>query len=372
MKYRTLVIKAGVSLLAVLFSLISMEIALRVYHAAKRYSAPANSSKVPPVPLHLATDAPYLYGLNPAHDGISSQGTRDVEVGIPKPEGTFRILVLGDSLAFASSIPVEKTFPNRLELLLSNRDKVAVRHLLSHTAGLDEGLGFGGFLPGEKIQNLEEALTSIKDSTAGELRPVRVAREPGQGMSYGNANYAILQLLIEEVTHQSFADYMEAAVLRPLGMTKSSFDLDALASEGREQDLAPNFDSGLEVQPRRRYTATAAVALYATAEDMAHCVRAFTGENPVLKQETLKQMMTTQLGTPGTWGLGLTLFTENDAGGYVVGHDGGAYPSWGAMLRTNPATGNGFVLMVTGSGGAVNQLGHDWVYWETGKVTFEA
>jgi hypothetical protein len=42
------------------------------------------------------------------------------------------------------------------------------------------------------------------------------------------------------------------------------------------------------------------------------------------------------------------------------------------MVRTNPATGNGFVLMVSGSRGAVNQLGHDWVYWETGKVTFEA
>jgi CubicO group peptidase (beta-lactamase class C family) len=254
----------------------------------------------------------------------------------------------------------------------AHRDKVTVRHLLSHTAGLDEGLGFGGFLQGEKIQTLEEALTSTEGSTAGAPRGVIVAREPGQGMAYGNGNYAVLQLLIEEVTQQPFADYMKAAVLRPLGMTKSSFDLDALASEGREQDLAPNFDSGLNHQPRRRYTATAAVALYATAEDMALFARAFAGENPVLRRETLKQMMMPQPGTAGSWGLGLTLFVENDAGGYVVGHDGGAYPAWGAMVRTNPATGDGFVLMVSGSRGAVNQLGHDWVYWETGKVTFEA
>jgi CubicO group peptidase (beta-lactamase class C family) len=233
-------------------------------------------------------------------------------------------------------------------------------------------LGFGGFLPGEKVQTLEEALTSTKGSTAGGPRGVTVAGEPGTGMAYGNANYAILQLLIEEVTRQSFADYMKEAVLQPLGMTKASFDLDAIASEGREQDLAPNFDSGLNPQPRRRYTATAAVALYATAEDMAQFARAFTGENPVLRQETLKQMMMPQPGTAGTWGLGLTLFVENDAGGHLVGHDGGAYPAWGAMVRTNPATGNGFVLMVSGSQGAVNQLGHDWVYWETGKLTFEA
>ena len=254
----------------------------------------------------------------------------------------------------------------------ARRDRVTVRHLLSHTAGLDEGLGFGGFLPGERVQTLEEALTATEGSTASEPRAVTVAGEPGTGMTYGNGNYAILQLLIEEITHQSFASYMKEAVLQPLGMTKASFDLDALASEDRERELAPNFDSGLNPQPRRRYTATAAVALYATAEDMAQFVRAITGENPVLKQETLEQMMTPQPGTAGTWGLGLTLFTDNDAGGKVVGHDGGAYPAWGAMVRANPATGNGFVLMVSGSRGAVNQLSHDWVYWETGRVTFEA
>jgi CubicO group peptidase (beta-lactamase class C family) len=192
-------------------------------------------------------------------------------------------------------------------------------------------------------------------------------------MSYSSSvGYTILQLLIEEVTNRSFADCMKEAVLQPLGMTKASFDLDAIASEGRAHDLAPNFDSGLAPQPRRRYTDTSAVALYATAEDMAQFARAFTGENPVLGQETLKQMMTPQQGTGGTWGLGLTLFVKNDAGGHVVGHDGGAYPASGAMVRTNPATGNGFVLMVSGSQGAVNQLGHDWVYWESGKLTFEA
>jgi hypothetical protein len=27
------------------------------------------------------------------------------------------------------------------------------------------------------------------------------------------------------------------------------------------------------------------------------------------------------------------------------------------------------LMMVSGGRGALNQLGHDWVYWETGKVT---
>ena len=39
------------------------------------------------------------------------------------------------------------------------------------------------------------------------------------------------------------------------------------------------------------------------------------------------------------------------------------------MLRVNRATGSGMVLVVSGGRGAVNQLGHDWLYWETGTQT---
>jgi CubicO group peptidase (beta-lactamase class C family) len=254
----------------------------------------------------------------------------------------------------------------------AHRDKVTVRHLLSHTAGLDDGLGYGGFSPGEAIQTLEESLALTKDSTVGEPRGVRVVREPGKAMAYSGGGYTVLQLLIEEVTQRPFADYMKEAVLQPLGMTQSSFDLDAIASEGRAQNLAPSFDAELKPHPHRRYTAKAAVSLYATPRDLARFVRAFAGENPVLGRETVKRMMTPQPGTAGTWGLGHTLYVENDAGGHVVGHSGGTYPAWGAMVRVNPATGNGMVLMVSGGRGALNQLVHDWVYWETGKVTFEA
>lgn len=254
----------------------------------------------------------------------------------------------------------------------AHRDKVTIRHLLSHTAGLDDGLGYGGFLPGEAIQPLEESLTLTRDSTVGEPRAVTVAREPGTAMAYSGGGYTVLQLLIEEITERSFADYMKEAVLQPLGMTKASFDLDAITSEGRAHDLAPSFDRELKPHPARRYTAKAAVSLWATPQDLARFVIAYTGENPVLRQETLKQMMLPQPGTSATWGLGQTLFVANDAGGYVVGHDGGTYPAWGAMIRVNPATGNGMVLMVSGGKGAVNQLPHDWIYWETGRVTFEA
>ena len=253
------------------------------------------------------------------------------------------------------------------------RDKVTVRHLLGHTAGLDDGLGYGGFLPGEYVQSLEESLDLPKDSTVGEPRPIRVVREPGTAMAYSGGGYTILQLLIEEVTKRPFADYIKDSVLTPLGMTRSSFDLDAITAEGRVQEIATSYDDELRSQPHRRHAAKAAVSLYTTAHDLARFAMAYTArENPVLRQETVKQMLMPQPGTAGTWGLGQTLFIANDDGGYIVGHDGGSNPAWGGWMRVNPATGNGMVMMSSGGRGAVNILAHDWVYWETGKVTFEA
>jgi len=254
----------------------------------------------------------------------------------------------------------------------AHRDKVTARHLLSHTAGLDDGLGYGGFAPGEAIQTLEDSLTLTKDSTAGPPRAVRVTSEPGKAMSYSGGGYTILQLLIEEVTNRPFADFMQEAVLLPLGMTKSSFDVDAIVAGGRAGDLATSYGHDLQPHPTRRYTAKAAVALYATPQDLGRFARAYLGENPVLSQETLKQMMMPQPGTSGSWGLGQTLFDANAGGGYVVGHDGGTLPATAATVRVNPATGNGVVLMASGGRVSVNSLADDWLFWETGRVPFSA
>ncbi|MDJ0706591.1 MAG: serine hydrolase domain-containing protein [Leptolyngbyaceae cyanobacterium MO_188.B28] len=83
-----------------------------------------------------------------------------------------------------------------------HRNKVTVRHLLSHTAGLEDGFGYDGFLSGNVIQTLEESLTLAQNPSAGEPRGVTVVRESGKEWYYSGGGYTVLQLLIEEVTKQ--------------------------------------------------------------------------------------------------------------------------------------------------------------------------
>ena len=50
---------------------------------------------------------------------INSQGLRDVEHSLEKPQGVRRIAVLGDSIAEALQVPLEQTFARRLNALLN-------------------------------------------------------------------------------------------------------------------------------------------------------------------------------------------------------------------------------------------------------------
>lgn len=116
MRLRRFFVNGALLLTALMLSLICGEIGLRAYEAARH--ARTETPQPAPVPLHILKKSAVLYGLNPEHSEISSQGLRDDEVVIPKPPGIFRILVLGDSVAYGSSLPAAETFPNRLEKML--------------------------------------------------------------------------------------------------------------------------------------------------------------------------------------------------------------------------------------------------------------
>src|SRR5262245_17342979 len=91
---------------------------------------------------------------------------------------------------------------------------VTLRHLLSHTSGLE-----GPFLrdvvtdPG-RLVSLRQYFTTY---------PPRRGRAPGAEVRYSNYAMALAGYLIEQVSGESFQDYVERHLFAPLGMTRSSF-----------------------------------------------------------------------------------------------------------------------------------------------------
>jgi CubicO group peptidase (beta-lactamase class C family) len=252
---------------------------------------------------------------------------------------------------------------------------VTVRRLLSHTAGLTDGLGYAGFNPGTPVQELVASLTRASDASPGRDGRTRVGVQPGSEFRYSGGGYTLLQLLIEEVTGQSFDMYMKTAVFQPLGMNRSTFVLD----EAEATDVADFFDQHGKPATHYRFTALAAASLYTTASDMARFLQAqvpgTNGEPPgrgVLRPQTLLEMRKPHASQYGAeiWGLGTMLYAPNNAGSFIVGHDGNNEPAINTAARIDPATGDGIVILETGNKLLATQLAGEWVFWRTNKVDF--
>lgn len=252
-----------------------------------------------------------------------------------------------------------------------------MRRLLSHTAGLTDGLGYAGFAPGETVPSLVETLKR-PDADPGVNGTIAVGYEPGSEWRYSGGGYAILQLLIEEVSGESFEAFMQRVVFRPLGMVHSSYSW--TPTDG--STLATFYDAASKPTPHVRYSAVAAVSLYTSVSDLSRFVQAqLPGENGepvgrgVLSPTTISEMWRPHASkfSQDIWGLGTSLYSSNNKGGFVVGHDGNRRnPSINTTARLNPASGNGIVILETGTPILATQLAGEWVFWETGNVDFLA
>lgn len=258
-----------------------------------------------------------------------------------------------------------------------DNNKVTVRRLLSHTAGLTDGLGYAGFVPGAAVQSLEDSLTRPSDVSPGASGAIQVGYEPGSEWRYSGGGYAILQLLIEEVSGESFEGFMQRVIFRPLGMSRSSYSW--TPTEGTT--LATFYDVDSKPSTHFRFSAVAAASLYTSVSDMTRFIQAHLpgkdGEpigRGVLAPATISAMWQPHASKYGEdiWGLGTILYARNDQGGFVVGHDGTNEPAINTSARLDPATGNGIVILETGKPLLATQLAGEWVFWETGNLDFLA
>ncbi len=270
--------------------------------------------------------------------------------------------------------PVER-YLTRWKLPASRFDhaKVTVRRLLSHTGGLTDGLGYAGFEPGTPVQSIEASLTRTGDRPPGSGVSVRVGTEPGSDWQYSGGGYSILQLVVEEVSGEAFEDYLQRAVLRPLGMVSSTFQWTPEAGT----PIATFYGADSKPATHYRFAAVAAASLYTTVADLGRFIQAQVpgpaGEaagRGVLSPAALAEMWKPNASKYGQdiWGLGVILYAPNPTGGYVVGHDGNNDPAINTTARVNPATRNGIVMLETGSKLLATTVAGEWVFWETGKI----
>lgn len=246
-------------------------------------------------------------------------------------------------------------------------DKVTIRRLLSHTAGLSLH-GYPGWSPKDTLPTIEESLNG-KNNGPGR---VEIIMEPGTKYKYSGGGYSILQLIIEEVTGQKFEDYMQAQILEPLGMNNSSYKIDDKIMAAS----ASGYDKFGEAIDFELFTAQAAAGFHTTIEDFtrfayANLYRTKNNKknNPILPGNILQQMMVAVPQAEGRYGYGLAYFVESIPGTSVIlnGHRG-ANTGWHAIFLVNPETNDGFIMITNGGAGhqVYSHILYDWTLWQMG------
>ena len=97
--------------------------------------------------------------------------------------------------------------------------KVTPRRLLSHSAGVSVQ-GFPGYSADAPIPSLRDVLNGTPPANTA---AIVVVYEPGTRFQYSGGGHTIMQKLLIDVTDQPFPKLLEDVVLKPFGMTRSSF-----------------------------------------------------------------------------------------------------------------------------------------------------
>jgi CubicO group peptidase (beta-lactamase class C family) len=90
-------------------------------------------------------------------------------------------------------------------------DLITIRHLLSHTSGIPR------FVFRSDYRTASRSPMSTRELIDW-FRNAPLQNEPGGQYSYSNANYALLAFIVEEVSGQSFGEFIDAEFLGPLGL----------------------------------------------------------------------------------------------------------------------------------------------------------
>ncbi|HSZ86632.1 MAG TPA: serine hydrolase domain-containing protein [Puia sp.] len=148
---------------------------------------------------------------------------------------------------------------------ISHGKKITIANLLSHSAGLTVH-GFPGYERGDSIPTLQQVLDGKRPANTDAVRSMFA---PSLKFEYSGGGTTISQLIVEDITKVPYDKFMWENVLKPLGMTSSSYTQPPSAEN--KIKLATAYDSdGTEVKKKYHiYPEQAAAGLWTTPTDLA-------------------------------------------------------------------------------------------------------
>lgn len=272
----------------------------------------------------------------------SARGDRDPFASSPEPVEPTDLVRVGSvtksmvvtvvlQLVDEGLLSLDDDIAGLLPGLLPYDRPITVRQLLSHTSGVPDyilllypSLGEGSAADVVRGQHRYFRPPALVDLAT--RHPLDFA--PGERYRYSNTAYAVIGLLIEEITGNPIEDELTRRVFEPAGLTGTTFPLRAAVFPGEHPDgfLATGDPEAPYVETTRVSASQfwAAGAVISTTADVNRFFRAMF-DGTLLPAELLAQARTLTPQSEGSYGLGIQAVPAQCApvdGGVAYGHTG--------------------------------------------------
>lgn len=230
------------------------------------------------------------YGVTGANTPVTAN-TPFAIASLSKAFTAMAIMQLVDAGRISLDAPVIQYLP-----AFATKDKrglsITIRQVLHQTSGLAD-TGFPELAFHQQPASLDEATAQLKSA--------RLISEPGNQFHYHNPNYRLLAKIVESVSHESFADYLQTHIFKPLQM-RHTHDVSATKwfYTGSDRiDKGHIFVLGKPIAIREPdWFVDGAGGMRSTVNDMAHWLSLQLAHGRVDTTQLLSQQSMTLMHTP--------------------------------------------------------------------------
>lgn len=254
------------------------------------------------------------YGMaNPKKEIQISPDTRFLIGSNSKQFTCMSILLLEEQ----GKLNIDDPIKNYLPELPDYAKLVTIKHLMQHTSGIIE------FNPLLFLSGMNKTECNITNDEIFSLisKYPKTSFKTGDHFFYTNSTYILLAKIIELVSKQTYADFVQENIFSPLGMNNSK----VITSKNDYSNVAMGFENQGNYRPVDcRMITTGASGIITTLNDMIKWTNNYYDNQLGNKDQNLANRMQTKgvsnNGDSLSYGLGL--FIENQCKQKVVWHGG--------------------------------------------------
>jgi len=300
---------------------------------------------------------------------VKGYGDADIENSVPMTaETVYRIGSLTKQftaaavmqLVEAGLIGLDDSMTQYLPNYPTQGHEVSIRHLLTHTSGIKSYTSLGD------VFWLKAGLLDLTHTEMLELfqdEPFDFA--PGEAYRYNNSGYYLLGMIIEEVSGDTYDDYLDAHLFGPLGLSRSYYCHEAQIIRGRAEGYEQGAGWLLNDGSISMNTPGAAGALCSTVPDLLSWTAALRSGR-VVSSASYQAMTTSGLLNDGSaTGYGLALGLAPLGEHARVAHTGGIN-GFSTVMAHYPGSDLDIVVLSNTSSQAPGQVEGHIARWALG------